>query len=391
MATTFDVRALDAVVRVGLGDSVPDSDQRSLSAAWSDLLTTDDAAPTRSFELAIATADGGENRSSTGLDAATVQIVEPTVARLADRLATEIVFAAIESARGTALMLHASAIALDDGRVIGLVGPSGRGKTTAARALSGDHAYLTDETLAVRADGTVVPFPKPLSIGDHPHPKDHVGASTLGLRTVVEAPLRLAALVVLDRQPGIEHPVIEPVGLQDAISQLVTHTSYFTEASSPVMTLSRVLQRTGGLRRVLYSEADTLPGVIDTILSTVQADPTAVSRVADSDRGCDCHGRLPHDPHSSGRSVAGTYDRGRYTDAVLLDDDLLVLGDGTATLLSGIAPAIWLTADRSSFDELADAVLRQHPDPPAEIDTDAAVAAAIDTLVEARLLGWTPA
>ena len=140
---------------------------------------------------------------------------------LAQRITSEVTIGAIRGLRGEALMLHASAVSLDDGRVIGFVGPSGRGKTTASQALGRFYGYVTDETLAVRVDGSVVPYPKPLSIGSWPGVKVTEPASTLGLRRAPAESLRLAAIVLLDRRPDVEQPFVESVPIIEALSELV--------------------------------------------------------------------------------------------------------------------------------------------------------------------------
>jgi hypothetical protein len=59
------------------------------------------------------------------------------------------VFALLLTLRGMCT-LHASAVALDDGRALALVGPSGAGKTTlAALLVAGGHPHLADDILGV--------------------------------------------------------------------------------------------------------------------------------------------------------------------------------------------------------------------------------------------------
>ena len=62
---------------------------------------------------------------------------DPNRAVMLSGLSQQVTLAAIEAARGRAWMLHAAGIATPDGQVVVLVGPSGRGKTTASRALGG--------------------------------------------------------------------------------------------------------------------------------------------------------------------------------------------------------------------------------------------------------------
>ena len=63
------------------------------------------------------------------------------------------------------LMWHAAGISLNDGRVLGLVGASGMGKSTAVAHLTRrTWGYVTDETLGVDPDGRVWAYPKPLAL-----------------------------------------------------------------------------------------------------------------------------------------------------------------------------------------------------------------------------------
>ena len=120
-------------------------------------------------------------------------------------LSQQVTLAAIEAARGRAWMLHAAGIATPDGQVVVLVGPSGRGKTTASRALGAVYGYVSDETIAIDDDGRVWPYRKPLSVIEDPAaPKTQLPPSALGLQPLPDAELRVAAVVLLDRDPS--HP-----------------------------------------------------------------------------------------------------------------------------------------------------------------------------------------
>src|SRR5215207_3950639 len=187
MPIAFDVRALASTVRIEFDDSLSTADQESIKAHWVDLAHDGDGEPDHVIRASVRKQPGS-------IDGAYVVRANSPEA-LAQRITSEITTGAINALRGEALMLHASAVALDDGRVVGFVGPSGRGKTTAAEVLGRAYGYVTDETLAVRVDGSVVAYPKPLSIGLWPQVKTTEPASTLGLRGAPEADLRLAAIV----------------------------------------------------------------------------------------------------------------------------------------------------------------------------------------------------
>ena len=259
MSTAFDVRALSSKVRIELDDSLSTADQESIKSQWVDLAHDSAGEPDRVIRA-------GVDDHSDPLDGPSV-IRANSPEALAQRITSEVTVGAMRGLRGEALMLHASAVSLDDGRVIGFVGRSGRGKTTAAQALGPYYGYVTDETLAVRVDGSVVPYPKPLSIGSWPGVKVTEPASTLGLRGAPAESLRLAAIVLLDRRPDVEQPFVEHVPIIEALSELVPQTSHFRALQRPLRTLLETIVATGGVRRVVYSEASSLPPLVDELLS----------------------------------------------------------------------------------------------------------------------------
>jgi hypothetical protein len=288
-------------------------------------------------------------------------------------------------------MLHASAVALDDGRVIGFVGPSGRGKTTVSRELGRTYGYVTDETLAVRMDGSVLAYPKPLSIGSWPGVKATKPASALGLLGAPADDLRLAALVLLDRRPDVERPFVESVPIIEALSELVPQTSYLSALESPLRTLLDAIVATGGVRRVVYSEASSLPPLIDEVLRPSEQDAPVLTNVAKmSQRDCDCFsGLIEPLPDSSSVDRPDAYWRGTYIDALRVDESLVVFVSGRVVVLSGVGPILWLAADGLTEAELRVIALRQLPEPPAGVDVDAVISEALRSLTEASILVGT--
>lgn len=397
MPTAFDVRALASTVRVELDDSLTAEERESIRSNWADLIVDGADAPNLTLRGSVAAKPAETKRDN--VKSITVRSSD----ELADRLTSEITLGAIGGLSGDALMLHASAVALEDGGVVGLVGPSGRGKTTASRVLGRTFGYVTDETLAIRTDGSVVAYPKPLSIAPtvdpdaavdvDPDAKNAVPASTLGLRTVPEGELHLSAIVLLDRRPGIEQPYVESVTLTEALSELAPQTSYLAALDRPLRTLAKLVDGTGGVRRVVYSEAETLPGLVGDILdarqerSPVLTDVAAVYR-----RDCDCFAQsLPGaplfaEPEPGVVVRPGSYQRTNQNDALMIDDLLVVLVRHTVFVLDGIGPLIWLAADLSTEDEILDVVLRQLPPPPEGVDAAAAVSEALRHLVDVGLL-----
>lgn len=382
MPTAFDVRALTSTVRIELDDTVAHADQQTIAAQWADLIVdaVDDPAHTIRAGVGFPSVEQ------------TLAIVAPSAEVLADQITSEVTLTGINRLRGQALMLHAAAVSTDDGRVVGFVGPSGRGKTTASRALGTAFGYVTDETLAIRPDGVVVPYAKPLSLGERPGHKRTEAASALGLKPTAAGELRLAAIVLLDRRPGIEQPYIEPVPVTEVVAELVPQSSFLTELENPLRTLAELVVSTGGVRRVVYTEAEGLPAMVEEILSHRLDDgETRITDVATTERDCDCFNDVLREREGGvvkERVVGppGTYRRAGHMDALLIDDQLLVLTPGVVRVLEGVGPIVWLAANDSSEDELRAAALRQLPEPPKGVDPAAVVATAIQELVDGGLL-----
>lgn len=178
--------------------------------------------------------------------------------------------AAIASGVGRLVMLHAAALAHPTtGRTAVLVGPSGRGKTTATRELARSLGYVSDETAAIDADGALLPYPKPLSLlgPDGRRPKDTVCPDDLGLApTPAEA--RLGALILLDRDPdGPQEPELEPVPLLDGLLGLAEQSSSLAALDAGLHRLADLAASVGGVRRLRYREAATLLPVVEGLLS----------------------------------------------------------------------------------------------------------------------------
>jgi energy-coupling factor transporter ATP-binding protein EcfA2 len=379
MPTAFDVRALASTVRIELDDSLSSADQESIRAHWVDLTHDGGGEPDHVIRASV------RDRVDSSDGSYIVNANSPEA--LAQRITSEVTLGAISGLRGEALMLHASAVALDDGRVIGFVGPSGRGKTTAAQALGRSYGYVTDETLAVRVDGSVIAYPKPLSIGSWPGVKATEPASTLGLRGAPADGLHLAALVLLDRRPDVDQPFVESVPLIEALSALVPQTSHLSALERPLRTLVEAVISTGGLRRVVYSEASSLPPLIDDVLRAIDDDAPMLTDVAKmSERACGCLSdpvKTRPDPSAVERPDA--YWRATYVDALIVDDELIVFVAGSVVVLTGVGPILWLAADGLTEEELQEIALRQLPEPPAGVDVASVISDAVQSLVAARI------
>lgn len=324
---------------------------------------------------------------------ATIRVREPgdaaEFAEVMERLSQRVTVEAITARRADLWMLHAAGLALPDGRVLVLVGPSGRGKTTASRALGGALGYVSDETVAIDRDGRVWPYRKPLSIIETAgRPKVQRAPSTLGMAPLPGAPLRLAGIVLLDRRPDAgDTPVVQAIDLGDALEELVAQSSFLPLLDHPLRTMAAHVAAVGGVHRVRYREAGTLSAIVDRLVATPEERPG---------------GRMPERsedvPSPSRRSNPDTpsWYRVDVLDQVTLDDpDRIALlqvderGEGTVRMLAGIAPTLWRAASGASRDHLVAACLAAHGAPEGQ-DAGALVDAAVADLAAAGLIAQRP-
>ena len=199
----------------------------------------------------------------------------PLTRPLSHRLAYDLTDLGIDLLSGRAVLLHAAGLSRPDGSVVALVAASGTGKTTAAARLArGGFGYVTDETVAVLEDGTVPPFPKPLSLVVDPDVEDdkvHVGPDQLGLTPCPER-LHLAAVVLLERDPDLAGPPwLERLDPLEAVTQLVGHTSALTRLPRPLVRLAGLAADGAGVHRAHYSEAEDLEPLLHALLDAPSA------------------------------------------------------------------------------------------------------------------------
>ncbi|QHC58697.1 hypothetical protein [Rathayibacter sp. VKM Ac-2760] len=241
----------------------------------------------------------------------------------------EVTLRAIEAAQGSLLMLHACALADRTGAAIVLVGPSGRAKTTAASTLGRSNRYLTDETTGITPDGRILPYEKPLLLRTaEGMPKRPFSPDALGLLPAPAHP-RLAALVILDRDPYlIGAAQLELLDLADAIPLLVPETSALPALENGIPALARLAAGIGGVHRVRYRDAEQLVPITAGLLATPPAQ---------EDRWSEIPGR----------------------NAVTDGQRVIVLAAGTVHVLDGIAATIWHHPDLDGT-ALTHAVTAQH-------------------------------
>jgi hypothetical protein len=285
-------------------------------------------------------------------------------------LTTRVTTAALEQVGSSRLSLHAAGLTDDLGRVLALVAASGTGKTTAARTLGRHLGYLSDETVSVGADLDVRSYQKPLSIvvdADVPFRKRQHPPEELGLREPV-LPARLTRLVGLSR--GGPEPGLRPISMSEAVTLLVPQTSYVTGFAAPVLEITRLVHRVGGMWELGYAEIgdhlDALQGLLDA-----------------PDQPDEVWQHLPPlAPPTQG--PAGSLARMPWSDAVAFDDAVVVLYDALTYRLDHLAGTLWLTLDAPrTTTELAQAAVDVHGPHP---DADRLVSGALDVLVEAALV-----
>ncbi|SFR94573.1 hypothetical protein SAMN04487846_0980 [Microbacterium sp. cf046] len=356
MPRTLLVDAVGSCIAIDLS-ALDDGDEAAVRAAWAD-----------------AAADAGARA------VATVTPYDTDRSSMLSALSQQVTLAAIEAARGRAWMLHAAGIATPDGDVVVLVGPSGRGKTTASRALGAVYGYVSDETIAIDHDGRVWPYRKPLSVIEDPAaPKTQHPPSALGLRPLPSAELRVAAVVLLDRdEEHPESPLVEVTDLGTALEALVSQTSFLHDQPAPLRFIAALATATGGVRTVKYRDAATLPSVIADLIRPSAAivlpeRPAHIAPVADPEH------------------LGPRFSRVEVVDEVSVEDPdrialLTITGhQGHVTLLGGIGPAVWRAADGATLRQLTDAAVTAH-DPPEDFDAESAVLAAVGLLLDAGLL-----
>ena len=345
-------------VRVGLVCDGLDADARTaVDEAWTDAATTGAA------DIEVVADAGGSIRS------------------LLSSLSQRVTLAAIEAQRGRLWMLHAAGIALPDGRVVALVGPSGRGKTTASRVLGEAYGYVSDETVAVDSSGRVHPYRKPLSIIEPGESeKAQRSPSVLGLGRLPDGELQLAGIVVLDRREGVSGAVVSDVDLGDALEELVAQSSYLTNLPAPLRTIAAHVASVGGVRRVSYTDAAALVSVLPELAVESPSRPRVSKPVSLGGSAV-----VGSSPDRVFRRVAPL------DELPLADPDRLALFHvdaahaGTVRVLAGIAPALWRAADGVGLEALVDAAISAYG-APGDKDATVAVEAAVDELVAADVL-----
>lgn len=364
MSRAVSIDALGIVIRIDCS-SLSDEGWDAVRSVWRDAAhePADALAP-----AASVVADGGV-----------------PVPSMLTALSTEVTLAAIEHRAGEVLMLHAAGLATRDGRVVALVGPSGRGKTTASQVLGRELGYVSDETVAITADGAVLPYRKPLSLieGDV-LPKVQRSPTEMNLRPLPRTPLRLAALVLIERTDDDAPASSQRMEAGEAIAGLAQQASYLGRMTSPLHVIAAHVEAVGGVHRVSYRDAAAL---LPLIRDLVEREPHIPRRRPNF--------QVDDSPAESGSSPPVAHERWQRVatlDSLRLDDGRLVLlvrdteHASRVVVLDGIGPALWLSsAQPASLATLVQSTVAAYGQP-ADGNAESVVAASVADLEGAGLL-----
>lgn len=267
-------------------------------------------------------------------------------------LTSRITVAMIEQLVGSGVMLHSAVIGDPESkRALALVGVSGSGKTTASRFLGSKLAYLTDETAIISDEGFVTPYPKPLSVIVDPNaPKEQQNPVEAGLNVVdpEDRGYKLTRIVLISRDEQAKEPRLERVPLHEALVFLSEQSSGLAKHPEGVVSLAKLVERCGGVWRLVYSEVeDTLPLVQDLLNGGELPDADEVESLE----------KYTVEDHLPGVYLNGTIviDRAPGTSAVRVGEDgpFLLLQDTALNELSEFAAECWLQAEGDiSYDDL---------------------------------------
>ncbi|WP_454699229.1 hypothetical protein [Arthrobacter humicola] len=374
----LSVDVLGTQFAIRWGRSVTLEQQQSMRSAWSrcagagaPMIPPLAKEPTESLPYSASV-----SYLSQTYDGGTFPLQAASFEELAENLTSRLTVAAILENAGEFMMLHACGVASPEtGAVVALVAKSGTGKTTAASVLAGTYGYVTDETVAIGPDGSVVPYPKPLSVKQGPGaPKRQVGPDELGLLPVPAKPF-IQSIVLLNRvapdQEAHQEPTLHQLPLADGLLALIPDSSSQAEIDEPLQSLCRLIDRVGGVWQVTYSEAGDLPAALAPLFRKQRRSKPVWET------------RTPEEPES-GAIPDGWIRRVEPKDAVAVDGDLLVMLEAEIVRLSGIGPAIWeATASAVPLDRLTEQIGDVHGRPE---DYRAAVAAATGQLIAKSVL-----
>ncbi len=263
---TLRISGIGAQVTLSLGGPRKAELDERLRAAWSRCLRPCDGPEGEPLSIRLADEEGGimpVARGDRDLHSANLELIMMAT--------TQAVTASLIRAQaGRLLMFHAGAVCSPDtGRGLVFVAEGGTGKTTLSRILGRRFGYLSDETVGIDTSHRILPYPKPLSVrrtgggAKHEVPPDE-----LDLLAASDHP-DVARVIILDRDD--DHPKVPTVtelDLFEAITALTPQTSSLFALDAGLHRCAELIEATGPVLRVRYTEADSLLGLADELIGS---------------------------------------------------------------------------------------------------------------------------
>lgn len=252
-----DLLTLGVPVRLRCWGEDPDHVAEHVRRAWS--AAVDPTAPDPAVVIDVVVTADDEVRTSA--DAARA-IATSSIPMALHLISNRVTAAAVEHQAGRLWMLHAAGLADPvTGATVALVGPSGTGKSTAARLLGRRFGYVTDETTAVAHDLRIHGYAKPLSVvRPGTGIKDQLAPDGIGLVPAPPVPTLRAVLVL--RRDGTREVGLERLRTSMALAALAPETSYLARLPRPLSFVAGIIERTAGVFEAHYAEAADLEPVV---------------------------------------------------------------------------------------------------------------------------------
>jgi hypothetical protein len=252
-----DLLTLGVPVRLRCWGDDPDDVAEHVRRAWSAALAATPSDPSVVIDV-VVTADDEVRTAADDAGAIATRSVPLALHLISNRVTA----AAVEHQAGRLWMLHAAGLADPaSGAAVALVGPSGTGKSTAARLLGRRFGYVTDETTAVASDLRIHAYAKPLSVvRPDTGIKDQLAPDAVDLLPTPPTPTLRA--VVLLRRDGTREVGLERLRTSLALAALAPETSYLARLPRPLSFVAGIIERTAGVFEAHYEEAADLEPVI---------------------------------------------------------------------------------------------------------------------------------